>query len=126
MIGASRIPNPIDESRRIGTVTTATPQYVTLNLPNAGTAGPVVYHGDTLARGEVGEYVCFPRGDVIVLGRISKVELPERDRLAVEPSVTTMGRLDPIGTVALLTDVDLRSGNVSGSVNTPPRLGTAG
>ena len=30
------IPNPIDDARRVGTVTIAAAQWVTINLPNAG------------------------------------------------------------------------------------------
>lgn len=120
---SNRIPNPIDEARRIGTVTLATAQWVTINLPNAGTEA-IVHYGDTVPRGEVGEYICFARGDVIVLGRITKVELPERDRLAVEPRIGRSEAVDPIGSVALLTDVDLGNEDVTGGVSVPPRLGT--
>lgn len=117
-------PNPIDETRRIGTVILAAAQWVTINLPNAGTEAPFVHYGDSVPRGEVGEYVCFARGYIIVLGRITKVELPERDRLAIEPKIGRPEAVDPIGSVALLTDVDLRNGSVTGAVNVPPRLGT--
>jgi hypothetical protein len=117
-------PNPVDEARRVGTVTLAAAQWVTINLPNAGLAAPFVHYGDTVPRGEVGEYVCFPRGDFVVLGRITQVELPERDRLSVEPSIGRPATVDPIGRVALLTDVNIRTGDVSGAVSSPPRLGT--
>ncbi len=118
------VPNPIDEALRMGTVTLATPQSVTINLPNAGAESALVYHGNLVPRGEVGEYVCFPRGEGIVLGRITKVELPERDRLSVEPRIGRSEAVDPIGTVALLTDVDLKGEEVTGAVSVPPRLGT--
>lgn len=117
-------PNPIEEARRIGTITIATAESVTINLPNAGSAASFVHHGDRVPRGEVGEYVCFARGDIIVLGRITRVELPERDRLSVEPRIGRPLSLDPIGSVALLTDVDLHAGDVTGAVSAPPRLGT--
>jgi hypothetical protein len=116
-------PNPLDEARRIGTVTLVTAQWVVINVPNAGSA-PSIHHGDSIARGEVGEYVCFPRGDFVILGRITKVELPERDRLAVEPAVGRTVKVDPIGNVSLLTDVDVNGGQVTGAVSSPPRLGT--
>jgi hypothetical protein len=119
-----KAPNPIDEARRIGTVTVATTQWVTINLPNAGATGPFLHHGNPVPRGEVGEYICFPRGDEIVLGRITRVELPERDRLSVEPKIGRPEAVDPIGTVALLTDIDLKKEEVTGAVSVPPRLGT--
>lgn len=117
--------NPIDEARRIGTVTLSTAQLVTINLPNAGTDKPFVLHGAVVPRGEVGEYVCFPRDEGVVLGRITKVELPERDRLSIEPKIGHPETVDPIGSVALLTDVDIKNAEVTGAVNVPPRLGTA-
>jgi uncharacterized protein len=119
-----KAPNPIDEARRIGTVTVAAAQWVTINLPNAGSLAAFVHHGDTVPRGEVGEYVCFPRGDFVVLGRITQVQLPERDRLSIEPSIGRPAAVDPIGSVSLLTDVDLRGGDVTGAVSSPPRLAT--
>jgi len=118
------IPNPIDEARRVGTVTVVAAQWVTINLPNAGAPCAHLHHGESVPRGEVGEYVCFPRGERVVLGRIIRVELPERDRLAVEPRIGRPDSVDPIGEVALLTDVDLTSQDVSGAVSVPPRLGT--
>jgi hypothetical protein len=118
-------PSPVDPARRIGTVTVATAQWVTINLPNAGTDAPFIHHGDVVPRGEVGEYVCFPKGNTVVVGRITRVELPERDRLSLEPKIGRPEAVDPIGHVALLTDVDLREGDVSGAVSAPPRLGTA-
>ena len=118
------IPNPIDDARRVGTVTVAAAQWVTINLPNAGASCASLHHGESIPRGEVGEYVCFPRGESIVLGRITQVQLPERDRFAVEPRVGFPESVDPIGNVALLTDVTLSSQDVSGAVSAPPRLGT--
>jgi hypothetical protein len=118
------IPNPIDDARRVGTVTVAAAQWVTINLPNAGAMCAHLHHGESIPRGEVGEYVCFPRGDSVVLGRITRVQLPERDRLAVEPRIGRPESVDPIGDVALLTDVDLSTQDVTGAVSSPPRLGT--
>ena len=124
MTELTRALNPVDDARRIGTVTVVGAQWVTINLPNAGSPTPFMHYGETVPRGEVGEYVCFPRGNNVILGRITKVELPERDRLFLEPKVGKPEKVDPIGSVSLLTDVDLVSGDVSGAVCAPPRLGT--
>lgn len=124
MTVAADVTNPIDETRRIGTVTASTAQWVTVNLPNAGTDKPLILHGATVPRGEVGEYICFARDASVVLGRITKVELPERDRLSVEPKISQPELADPIGSVALLTDIDMSTGEVTGAVSVPPRLGT--
>jgi hypothetical protein len=118
----SSVPLPFDESRRIGTVTKITAQFATINLPNAASQSALVYQGSRIPRGEVGEYVCIPRGDVAILGRIVEVRLPERDRLSVEPKLGRPDVTDPIGEVALLTDIDLHAGAVTGAVNSPPRL----
>ncbi|MBZ0150253.1 MAG: ATP-binding protein [Planctomycetes bacterium] len=117
--------HPIDEARRLGTVIAATPGSVTVNLPNASKVGPLVHHGEQVHRGLVGEYVCFARQDVVILGRITRVQLPERDRLSVEPRIGAEGSSDPLGTVSLLTDIDLVEGRVTGVVVTPPKLGVA-
>jgi len=116
------VPHPFDEARRIGTVTKTTAQFASLNLPFAAARAPLIYHGSRIPRGEVGEYVCIPRGEVAVLGRLVEIRLPERDRLSVEPKLGKPNSADPIGEVALLTDVDLGSGVVTGAVNAPPRI----
>jgi len=116
------VPHPFDESRRIGTVTKVLAQFATVNLPFAAAPSALSYQGSRVPRGEVGEYVCIPRGDVAILGRVVEVRLPERDRLHVEPKLGKPDLTDPIGEVALLTDVDLHAGLVTGAVNAPPRL----
>lgn len=123
MTTPTSIPSPIDEARRVGTVIVATPGVATINLPNASNTAPLVHHGEQVHRGQVGEYVCFARQDIIVLGRITRVQLPERDRLKVEPRIGSEGRADPVGTVSLLTDIDLRERRVTGVVTVPPKLG---
>jgi hypothetical protein len=118
------ITSPLDEARRVGTVTMAGPQVVTLNLPHAGSDTAHLHHGEIVPRGEVGEFVCFPRTGTIVLGRITRVELPERDRLSIEPRIGRSLPTDPVGHVALLTDIDLASEQVTGAVSSPPKIGT--
>ena len=50
-------PNPIDDARRVGTVTVAAAQWVTINLPNAGATCPHLHHGESVPRGLIGGQV---------------------------------------------------------------------
>lgn len=123
MIAAA--PDPFEDTRRIGTVTAVGPAWVRINLPYAAEQIGLVHHGDAVPRGEVGEYVCFRHGSIAVLGRIREVILPERDRLSVEPTLGKQRTADPVGTVDLLTDIDLELRKIPGSISNPPRLGVA-
>lgn len=117
------VPNPFEDSRRIGTVTAVQPSVAFANVPHAS-GTPLHHYGARLGRGEVGEYVAIPHCDIMVLGRIVEVRLPERDRLKVEPRIGDQPSADPISKIALLTDVDLAEERVTGAVFAPPRVGS--
>lgn len=121
----TRIPfNPFDPQRLIGTVSEVGPAFVKLNLPRAANDAPL-FHGNRVASGEVGEFVIVEAGDAAIFGRITLVRLPERERLSVEPHMGRVADTHPVGTVQLLTTIDLPSDRVAGGLSRYPRLGAA-
>jgi hypothetical protein len=114
---------PFDAQRLIGTVSEVGPSYLKVNLPRAADPEGHLLHGFRVGSGEVGEFVVVEVGDLAVFGRITLVRLPERERLSVEPQLGRSPETHPVGTVQLLTTVDVPTGVVDGGVTRYPRLG---
>jgi DNA helicase HerA-like ATPase len=78
-----------------------------------------------VTRGQVGEFVVIETfTSVAIIGRITEIRLPERDRLSVEPE-REEGDLqaNPIGVIRLLGSVDLQSLQSSRGISDVPRIG---
>lgn len=110
---------PFDPDRYVGTVTLVTPDSVGANLPYAS-ASP---EERTAIRGVVGDFVFVECERFALFGRIIEVRLPDRDRLSVEPELGKRERAHPIGTIRLLTTIDLVSGRLLRGLATHPRIG---
>src|SRR6218665_371010 len=119
----SRFPvAPFDPARYIGTVCQIYPSMVRVNLPHA--ASPVSGHhaGYAMPAGQVGEFVLIEGEEYAIVGRITEVKLPERDRLTVEPTADTDSVANPIGLVQLLTSLELASGKAVRGIPALPRI----
>ena len=114
---------PFDPQRCIGSVSEVGPSTARANLPEAATTARW-HHGDRLGRGEVGELVVI-EGDVAVFGRLVRIELPERERLTVEPRLGTLREAHPVGTIQLLATIRLDDGRILSGIPQYPRLGSA-
>jgi hypothetical protein len=123
---SSRIPvYPFDSQRLIGTTTEINPTSAKANLPNAGHSDGAWRHGHRLGEGEVGEFVLLECGENAVFGRILGVKLPERERLSVDPRLGTEMKNHPIGTIQLLSSINVVTGEVLGGIVAFPRVGTS-
>lgn len=110
-------------SRYAGTVCHVRPATVDVNLPKAAEVSSGHHAGFPVAAGQVGEFVVIEGEEHAVLGRIIDVRLPERDRLAVEPTAQREGEPHPIGVVQLLAGIDLATGDTIKGISPFPRVG---
>lgn len=115
---------PFDPQRCIGTISEVGPSTAKVNLPNAAAPEGQWLHGHRLGAGEVGEFVMVEGREAAVFGRIIGVRLPERERLSVEPELGASRETHPLGSIQLLTTIDLRTGKVVGGISEYPRLGS--
>jgi uncharacterized protein DUF87 len=114
---------PFEPERFVGTTVEIGPKRAKINLPGAARLDGELHHGDRPGGGNVGEFLAFDAGDVAVLGRLTEVRLPERDRLAVEPRIGANPQVHPVGNVQLLTTVPLDGSSVKRGVTRFPQIG---
>lgn len=109
----------IDPSKRIGTVTRVTASAVELTLPNALAA--LGRRG--LAKGSVGDFVFVDCDRVALLGRVSEVGIPDRQRNTLESQIETDPSVEPQGRVQLLATVSKTTRKVARGITNQPRVG---
>lgn len=109
----------IDPTKRIGTVTRVTASAVDLTLPNALAAAG----RRGLAKGAVGDFVFVDCDRETVLGRITEVGIPEKQRAGLEHQIEQDALVEPNGRVQLLATVSKTSRKVSRGISIQPRVG---
>ncbi|WP_421702750.1 ATP-binding protein [Aliiroseovarius sp.] len=109
----------IDPSKRTGTVTRVTASAVELTLPNALAA--LGRRG--LAKGSVGDFVFVDCDRSAILGRVTEVGIPDRQRNVLEHQIEVDPTVEPQGRVQLLATVSKTTRKVTRGINTQPRVG---
>lgn len=85
---------------------------------------PSQYAGHRVTRGQVGEFVVIESNGSATIGRITEIQLPDRDRLSVGPERNEGDEAaNPIGIIRLLGSVDLNSSRSSRGIGEAPRVG---
>lgn len=120
----SNFANPFERSRYLGSVSLVSPAVVRANLPFATEVAPSQYAGHRVTRGQVGEFVVIESYAAAVIGRLIEIQLPDRDRLSVEPERRDGDEVaNPIGIIKLLGSVDLNFSKSSRGIAEVPRIG---
>lgn len=109
----------IDPDKRVGTVTRVGASSVELTVP----LGLAISGQRGLARGTTGDFLFIDCDAAIVLGRLTEVIVPERQRSALERQLEQKIVTDPQGRAQLLATIDKTTKEVSRGINTKPRIG---
>lgn len=107
----------------MGVVSSITARAVGINLSEAGQPSGSHFSGGRYGRGEVGEFVLIEGQQNLLLGRITEVRLPERDRRSITPEYVGKTELDAVGQIQLLGCVAMDDLGVTAGVDAYPRLG---
>lgn len=107
----------------LGVASSITARAVGVNLTEAGQPSGSYFSGGRYGRGEVGEFVLIEAQLNLLLGRITEVRLPDRDRRSIRPDYTGTSDLDAIGQIQLLGSVAMDDLQVIAGVESYPRLG---
>jgi uncharacterized protein len=113
---------PFDPARYIGSVCQVDPSTVRVNLPHAATPISGHHAGYSVPAGQVGEFVLIESEEHAIVGRITEVKLPDRDRLSVEPTTAADGDANPVGLIQLLTSLELATGKAIRGIPAHPRI----
>lgn len=108
---------------KVGIVSTVTAQGVKVNLAHAGDVSGSFIDGSRYGRGEVGELILIEGQQNIILGRLTEVILPDRDRSELTQDFHGANQLDAIGYVQLLGSINTEQLNIQAGVASYPRLG---
>lgn len=107
----------------VGVAAAITARSVGVNLSRAGQPSGSHFSGGRYGRGEVGEFVLIEGQQSLLLGRITEVRLPDRDRRSIGAGYAEASDLDAIGQIQLLGSVAMDDLTVTAGVEAYPRLG---
>lgn len=108
---------------RVGVVSSVTAQTIKVNLAHAGEVSGRYHHAHRYGRGEVGELVIVEAQQSMLLGRITEVTLPDRDRHEITQEFNGVKSIEAIGTVRLLGSIHSTTLKVQAGLSSYPRLG---
>ena len=83
----------------MGVVSSITARAVGINLSEAGQPSGSHFSGGRYGRGEVGEFVLIEGQQNLLLGRLTEVRFPERDRRTIKPDYVGKNDLEAIGQI---------------------------
>ncbi|WP_256818939.1 ATP-binding protein [Pseudomonas putida] len=108
---------------KIGVVSSVSAHLVKTNLAHAGNVSGQYLGHNRYGKGEVGELVLIEGQQAVLLGRITEVTLPDRDRSEISQDFAGSRQIDAIGFIRLLGSVNPQSLRVTAGVSSYPRLG---
>lgn len=108
---------------RVGVVSSVSAHAVKVNLAHAGEVGGHYLDAHRYGKGEVGELVLIEAQQTMLLGRITEVALPDRDRHEISQNFDGLRQVDAIGVVRLLGSIHPVTLKVQAGISSYPRLG---
>ncbi|WP_454737251.1 ATP-binding protein [Cupriavidus necator] len=108
---------------RLGVVSSVSAHAVKVNLAHAGEVSGHYLDAHRYGKGEVGELVLIEAQQTMLLGRITEVALPDRDRHEISQDFDGLRQVDAIGVVRLLGSIHPVTLKVQAGISSYPRLG---
>lgn len=108
---------------KIGVVSSVSAQVIKANLAHAGDVSGQYLGQHRYGRGEVGELILIEGQQAVLLGRVTEVSLPDRERTETSQDFAGSRQVDAIGFVRLLGSVNPHTLKVTAGVSSYPRLG---
>jgi len=113
----------LSKELKVGIISTVSAQGVKVNLGHAGDVSGSYIDGSRYGRGEVGELVLIEGQQCIILGRLTEVRLPDRDRSELSQDFHGTNHLDAIGYIQLLGSINIEHLRIQAGISSYPRLG---
>jgi hypothetical protein len=113
----------LKQELKLGVVSSISANTVKVNLSHAGDLSAAYINGHRYGRGEVGEIVLVEGQQKVILGRLTEVTLPDRERTEISQDFSGSANVDAIGFIKLLGSICIESLKVEAGVAGYPRLG---
>lgn len=113
----------LNSALKIGVVSSVGAQLIKTNLAHAGEVSGRYLGSNRYGKGEVGELVLIEGQQAVLLGRITEISLPDRDRSEISQDFAGTSQIDAIGFIRLLGSVNPHTLKVTAGVSSYPRLG---
>lgn len=116
---------PFEPHCRIGTVSKVFPDTVIVNLEAYTQKSGRLLSGKALSGGSVGDFIVLDCNTHCLLGRILDIQIPDKERLDVEPQFGETITPHPFARVHLLAGVNNGNGRFESGISIYPHLGAS-
>ncbi len=115
--------NPFDNNFFIGYVSHVHPQFITVHFPSSTFLNKTIFSGEEFNGGLVGNYVTIEGENYGFIGKISEIDLPEKERFSLTEKSFQNSDLHPTAKVEVLLSFDYYVGKAQHSLNSFPNIG---
>ena len=115
--------NPFDNNYFIGYISHVSPQFVKVHFPSSTLLNKTISSGEEFNGGLVGNFVTIEAENAGFIGKISEIDLPEKERLTLSEKSFQNSDFHPTAKVEILLSFDYFSGNAQHTLNAFPNIG---
>ena len=115
--------SPFDNNYFIGYVSHVSPQFVKVHFPSSTLLNKTIFSGEEFNGGLVGNFVTIEAENSGFIGKISEIDLPERERLALSEKSFQNSDFHPTAKIEVLLSFDYFDGKAQHTLNAFPNLG---
>lgn len=116
--------NPFNTNCFIGYVNHVSPQYIKVHFPSSTLLNKSIWAGEEFYGGLIGNFVTIEGENRGFIGKISELDLPEKERLSLSEKAFQSSDFHPTAKVEILLSFDYFSSSVAiRSLNSFPNIG---
>lgn len=114
---------PFDNNYFIGYVSHVSPQFVKVHFPSSTLLNKTIFSGEEFNGGLVGNFVTIEAENDGFIGKISEINLPEKERLTLSEKSFQNSDFHPTATIEILLSFDYFDGQAKHTLNAFPNIG---
>lgn len=115
--------SPFDNNYFIGYISYVSPQFVKVHFPSSTLLNKTIFSGEEFNGGLVGNFVTIEAENFGFIGKISEIDLPERERLALSEKSFQNSDFHPTAKIEVLLSFDYFDGQAQHTLNAFPNIG---
>lgn len=115
--------NPFDNNYFIGYISHVSPQFVKVHFPSSTLLNKIIFSGEEFNGGLVGNFVTIEAENTGFIGKISEIDLPEKERLMLSEKSFQNSDFHPTAKVEILLSFDYYTGDAQHTLNAFPNIG---